>query len=1335
MTSTKQRYLDKWLTEEDFSRRDALSRQLVDKGFVPTETIKSVEKEAGIYPDVENTELPRKLFYKKEFYDARAEAFSVLKDKGDQCSAAAFEAFTLTPVQRLVSRFLHPSTPYLGLLLYHGVGVGKTCSAVSIAENFLAERPNKRVHIIVPRSIAPGFRRTIFNPDVLRKATPDDPARYVRGGWYSAQCTGTTYLDLVDATAEDEPSKIIFRIDKQKRQRYRINGYMAFKNSVMAFFKERIPASITDEKEIEERRRDLLRELFNDGLIIIDEAHNLRQDPKTMTGDEMSPDENPDAAAVEEGAEAKAIIPLLLDILRFTEGCRIVLMTATPMFNTAPEILFLLNLLILNDTKRLDTLESDELFEKGLLKKEAEQRIQEIASRYVSYMRGENPFTFPVRLRPTLQDDWKPTSSYPSKTALRGGDDIDVLPEVLEGLEALPIQRVRPVSGSVCEKISRFQMNVSAVPTTANSLAAESEEAEDDPLEIGRRKNVLDSWTQIGNLTYKNEQFGKQGWENHFKEEGRRLEWRAENEYGIDDVFGQDALPNHAPKIAKILDYIKTSKGINFVYSRYVQPGALPLCVALERAGYTRVSGAGEEISLLRTGQGTPSVPRQCAMCPRKQHGPEVPNSGPDGCPGFVPARYVLLTSDYTTNIGDTVTYATTFPPLDDPKRESAIRGGKVKVIVGSQIAGEGLDLKCVREIHVLDPWYHLNRLEQIIGRGVRYCSHGALPAELRNCLIHLYSLYYDDYETSDIYSYRLAVQKAKAIGLVQRQLKIGAWDCNLNFQGIQLTGDIKQRHIDAQGNDLGEIQLADKDNSSICDYMECSYTCKLDVRPISENGSDLNTSTFTVRDARSYLLLRESALRQIFSIQPFLPLKQVKEIYKGLPEDVLSAALPTIINNPSFELTHNGQKGYLILRNNYVIFQPKSITDTSVPLALRFRKSDTPLWLGSVRPSPGPFAAPAVNLGTQKRPTGSAAGTALLEDSPSSIASGASGSSDTSGASGSSEATSLTTGTQGTRFTAASSKSVSEKSSDWVSLVLSAVAPVPPSSFSAPQRILDKMKGLEKLGKIAQRFKALPHTKDVLLGFGLDHFYSTETMQDLLTKLFTPSVQDPSKHKLSGASKEYEKSLQKYIFQDATIRGFFLMNLKSKKVETYCIKPGTTDLSPCPSNMTAYVEAAAAASGLAPIRNVASECGAAFGILTVKDSGSVAYKTVANGPGGPEKLGADCSGVSNKAPHLQKIKLLVNEVTKANTAGEQMGLHNDLLAVMYPVINMGETRHITSEEIREAADMTQSVLCIYLEFLCRMMDARRVAGKRWFMNTVEFQRSFESAGSQWPKK
>ena len=1324
-------YLESWEKETDFTRRDMLTRQMQTRELVPTAQISSFEKIAGIYPDVEDPELPRKLYYKKEFYDAKAEAFASLKEKGDQCSAAAFEAFTLTPVQHLVSRFLHPTTPYLGLLLYHGVGVGKTCSAISIAENFLAERPSKRVHIVVPRSIAPGFRKTIFNPDLLRKSTTEDSARYVHGGWYSAQCTGTTYLDLVDATPEDEPSKIIFRIDKLKRQRYRINGYMAFKNSVMAIFKERIPASITDEAELEERKRELLRELFNDGLIIIDEAHNLRQDPKTVTSDEISPDENPDAAAGEEGAEAKAIVGLLLDILRWTEGCRLVLMTATPMFNTAPEIIFLLNLLILNDTKRLDDLKSDALFDsKGLLKKESEPELQDIASRYISYMRGENPFTFPVRLHPSLQDDWKPTTEYPAKTALRGGEDITVLPEVLEGLEALPIQRVRPVSGSICEKISRFQMNVGAVPSAVTGL--QEEESEDNPLEIGRRKNVLDSWTQIGNFTYKNEQFGKQGWESHFKEAGKRFSWREDIEYGIDEVYGSEALPNYAPKIARILDYIRTSKGINFVYSRYVQSGALPLCIALERAGYTRVSGSGEEIPLL---QGVTPVPRQCAMCSRKQHGPEVSKEGSAGCPGFAPARYILLTSDYTTNLGEAVAYATTFPPLSEKeKREMVIRGAQVKVIVGSQIAGEGLDLKCVREIHVLDPWYHLNRLEQIIGRGVRYCSHGALPAELRNCLIRLYSLYYDDYETSDIYSYRLAVQKAKAIGLVQRQLKIGAWDCNLNYQGIQLTGDIKQHHIDAQGNDLGEIQLADKDNSSICDYMECSYSCKLEVRPVLEDGSDLNTSTFTVKDARSYMLLRESALRQIFSESAYLPYNLIKnEIYKGLPADISAAAISSVINNPAFELMHKGQKGYLILRNAYVVFQPRDVSDTSVPLSLRFKRS-APLWAPRMRPEPGPFKGAGVETNVRVRPTEAAAGLALLEDSPSSVASsGSEGSALTS-------ATGGTATTGGTFSTSASVRAGSESIIDWLSVVRGVLESSGSYSFTASQHasFLEKMKGLDKLGKIAQRFKVRleEETRNVLLGFGLDHFYSSDTLKGDLIKLLTPSVTDPSKTMLSGDKKKfYEKTLLRFVFKNDTISGFFLMNTATRRIETYCIKPGTKDLGLCPSNLSAYVEAAATTSGLAPIHTVSAECGSAFGILTVKEGGSIAYKTVANGPGGPEKLGADCSGVSNKAPHLQKIKLLHSEIMKANSSGPETGRHDDLLAAMYPIINIGETRHITSEEIKETADMTQSVLCIYLEFLCRLMDGRRVGGKRWFLNTVDYQRSIDAPGSQWPKK
>ena len=59
------------------------------------------------------------------------------------------------------------------------------------------------------------------------------------------------------------------------------------------------------------------------------------------------------------------------------------------------------------------------------------------------------------------------------------------------------------------------------------------------------------------------------------------------------------------------------------------------------------------------------------------------------------------------------------------------------------------IDLKCIREMHILDSWYHLNRTDQIIGRAIRYCSHTALRAveerqglplmALNNCLIYLH--------------------------------------------------------------------------------------------------------------------------------------------------------------------------------------------------------------------------------------------------------------------------------------------------------------------------------------------------------------------------------------------------------------------------------------------------------------------------------------------------------------------------------------------------------------------------------------------------------------------
>ena len=175
-------------------------------------------------------------------------------------------------------------------------------------------------------------------------------------------------------------------------------GYLAFANWILARFKD-IPEVVTGEAR-RDRQIAILHELFADHLLIIDEAHNLRDaDTDAAVADGGVADE-PDRAKLTELAEGKRLTPILQEILRVAEGLRLMLMSATPMYNTAHEIVFLLNLLTLNDTKddsmRLDVgrvFKADGQFKDG-----GADALAVRIKRYVSYMRGENPNTFPLRL-------------------------------------------------------------------------------------------------------------------------------------------------------------------------------------------------------------------------------------------------------------------------------------------------------------------------------------------------------------------------------------------------------------------------------------------------------------------------------------------------------------------------------------------------------------------------------------------------------------------------------------------------------------------------------------------------------------------------------------------------------------------------------------------------------------------------------------------------------------------------------------------------------------------------------------------------------------------------
>lgn len=61
---------------------------------------------------------------------------------------------------------------------------------------------------------------------------------------------------------------------------------------------------------------------------------------------------------------------------------------------------------------------------------------------------------------------------------------------------------------------------------------------------------------------------------------------------------------------------------------------------------------------------------------------------------------------------------------------------GNLHVLLGTGSASEGLDLKKTNVLQLLEPHFNNARLEQVIGRGIRYKSHEGLPPDQRKVLV-----------------------------------------------------------------------------------------------------------------------------------------------------------------------------------------------------------------------------------------------------------------------------------------------------------------------------------------------------------------------------------------------------------------------------------------------------------------------------------------------------------------------------------------------------------------------------------------------------------------------
>jgi hypothetical protein len=907
-----QELLVRWDTERDMEERDGLYAELLKRRLFPSAAMETWEQEAGLYPSTDDPRFVEKLMAKQEFVENFQESFGTQQQrKVNPCDSQ--EEFELTPTQRFVSRFMSPQCPYTSALLFHGVGVGKTCAAITTAETFLEAYPHTPVFIVAPRAIQSGFRRTIYDENDIRLGATENEPNSLRG------CTGSTYLKRAGVEFERDVKVIGRRVGQAINSRYKIMGYKQFDNYVKGLL-ERVPKSLSKERrDLEEMR--VLRAEFSERLLIVDEAHNLRDVPGETDADAV--DVAGGVAELTESAEGKALTPTLLRILRATDGLKLMLLTGTPMYNSYREIIFLLNLLLLND-KKATLSERDIFLPNGAFKPGGARKLGAAAAAYVSFMRGENPLSFPVRLEPR----GVPTlAAWPTEAPNGAPVEDEDIKRLLLRLPFVPV-------GFEGEELA-------AVRRAANTLV--------DAAGLGVRS--IDEMVQTGNWLFPGEALETRirdaGFDAVFEEAraGNVSQFVAATEDG-GMWLEKSVLKRASPKAGLILNRIVKARGVVFIYSRFIKSGALPLALALEANGYT-CWGRSQPMLV---GGAVDGKGRQCALC----DGREKIHIGRGH--KFTPAQYVLLTgqANYSPNNAAAIAAA---------RAKENMAGGVVKVVIGSQVASEGIDLRFVREIYVFDSWFHLNKMEQVLGRGVRTCSHALLPAVHRNCTIHLLLNSYgtreapSPQETADMYMYRNAMVKALQVGRVTRVLKQYALDCNLNRAAV-IADDLEplDRQEDSQGEVRENIPLNDTPYTSICDWMECPYTCAkpVDIAAILEEGR-VDMSTYDEYAMRWREAQLKEILRRIFEREE-MPMIQIDSLVDtmraaGIPEQAIRTVLADVVGKKTFRMRLGGQEGYLVYRNTYYVFQPIHLADVRVPLALRV--ADIPVRKDVYEPGP----------------------------------------------------------------------------------------------------------------------------------------------------------------------------------------------------------------------------------------------------------------------------------------------------------------------------------------------------------------------------------------------
>lgn len=766
------------------------------------------------YPSIEDPDFRDKLIALKEInmhkiynYDDINLIQDFEKKSNELC-----KGFDKSFFQYLMGHYLSYRMPYKSMLIYYSVGVGKTCTAITIAENFLISHNSydePKIWVIMPQAVEEGFKQQIFKKTDYKLI--------------ANQCTGDLYAKLANIIETTPDAEVDKRIKKLIKSRYNIFTYEGF-------------ASFYETNYISTGK------VPTDKVIIVDEAHNIRQG---------------------NSEDKKRVYNALTEVAKNGINNKMILLSATPMYNEPSDIFDLIELLIIND-KRSDLKIPSKIFDdNNELYSDARIFLEKMASQYISYLRGKNPFNFAFKLSPKL-----------SKIPIL--NKIIPLTENGNPIENSDKNWVDKVSdGIVISKLGKKQLeyleNIKIVD-----------------------ENIQNNFKglQPMNIVYDNN-IGSKGFYNFFRLNNENYSFSYNPNFKNALMPVDKHLGLYSGKILNMMNIIQKSEGIVIIYSKYLHAGLIPIAIALEHLGFSRF-GANNILE-------NPDIIDN----PPKYKNINNPN-------------YCILTSD------DDIMRGTTIPKLvNSINNRNNTNGEKIKVVLLSPVAGEGLNIYNVREIHLLEAWYHFNRIDQIIGRGIRNCSHQNLPIENRNVSVYMHCAINNyEKETADIHAYRISSRKLYQSFMVDNIIRNNSIDCSL-FKAIN--------YFPKSMFKLGEIDIKTSQGISIKYELgdDEIYEPKCNIKPYKDDNRGFRQDIYKHLSLNTQMKLRNYLIEYINKDIFFISHNEIKELFKNIDNDILMYAISMSIY-PNIIID-----GYILIPHEDGIHIVKVVNNVPLKIAL----------------------------------------------------------------------------------------------------------------------------------------------------------------------------------------------------------------------------------------------------------------------------------------------------------------------------------------------------------------------------------------------------------------